>query len=305
MQELKYQLEKEDYFDWIHWNVGRQNLGKMKKITAIIYGVFLVIYLGSSIASKADPVSLISTILFVAALGGFMFYIVSAKHQERVIWKRSGLKKLEKTVGFPFVNLTVREDGITMEVPGQVCKDYPYTELSGLEETERLFLLGASDKTWQFVAKSAFESPEKLDEFKVFVTEKIEDAKEHPEKYRKADETESGDNLERAGTDGYFENAGSVSYEEESIEPIDTSSMGKIGKMAHIMAALAAESAKDEDAAEDGKRDAAADEELVRGQAADEGTVNGDSADEGTTKEDAAKDDAMIGDSINEDTSGR
>lgn len=294
MQELKYQLEKEDYFDWIHWNVGRQNLGKMKKITAIIYGVFLVIYLGSSIASKADPISLIGTILFVAVLGGFMFYIVSAKHQERVIWKRSGLKKLEKTVGFPFVNLTVREDGITMEVPGQVCKDYPYTELSGLEETERLFLLGASDKTWQFVAKSAFESPEKLDEFKAFVNEKIEDAKEHPEKYRKEEEIESGDTLERVGTDEYSENTGSVSYEAESIDPVDTSSMGKIGKMAHIMAALAAENAND-DAAEDVKRDESADEELVRGEAAYEGAVN----------ENSAKEDAMIGDSVNEDTSGR
>lgn len=241
MQELNYQLSKEDYFDWIHWNVGRQNLSKMKRITAIIYGVFLVIYLGGSIAAKKDPVSLLSTVVFVAILGGFMFYLVSAKHQERVIWKRSGLKKLEKTVGFPSVHLTVREECVTMEVPGQVCKDYSYTELTGLEETERLFLLGASDKTWQFVAKSAFESPEKMDEFKTFVAEKIEDAKENPEKYTKKAEIETDEASERTNTDEYVENRESVSYEAEVIEPVDTSSMGKIGKMAHIMAAMAAE----------------------------------------------------------------
>lgn len=249
MQELNYQLEKEDYFDWIHWNVGRQNLGKMKKITAIIYGVFLVIYVGSSIASKANVISIVNSILFAAILGGFMFYIVSAKHQERVIWKRSGLKRLEKAGGFPCVNLKVREDGITMEVPGQVCKDYPYTELSGLEETQRLFLLGASDKTWQFVAKSAFESPEKMEEFKTFVTEKIADALEHPEKYQKAEAIESDGEFSRTGSDEDGENVGSYSFEAEEIEPVDTSSMGKIGKMAHIMAAMAADNADEMDEA--------------------------------------------------------
>ncbi|MEG2732775.1 MAG: YcxB family protein [Clostridium sp.] len=253
MQELNYQLTKEDYFDWIHWNVGRQNLKKMKITTAVIYGAFLIFYLGSSIAQKKDPASLLSTLILVLVLGGFMFYVVSAKHQERVIWKRSGLKKLEKTTGFPKVCLIVREDGVTMEIPDQVHKDYPYTDILQLEETNRLFLLGASDKTWQFVAKSGFTSQEQMDEFKTFIEEKIADAKENPEKYRKAEVKEISDSDEDGETqDGDSCSADYSTLEEDgAIEPMDTSNMGKIGKMAHIMAAMAAEVKENEESSED------------------------------------------------------
>ncbi|MFR6332324.1 MAG: hypothetical protein ACLUOI_28385 [Eisenbergiella sp.] len=47
----------------------------------------------------------------------------------------------------------------------------------------------ANDKTWQFVAKSAFGSREEMDEFMAFMEEKIADAKENPEKYEKIEET--------------------------------------------------------------------------------------------------------------------
>lgn len=246
MQEFKYQLQKEDYMDWIHWNVGRQNLKKVQRITLIVYVVFLVLYIGGNIAAKRPPQAMLTTVIMMTALGIFMFYNVTAKHQEQVVWKRSGLKKLEKQGGFPTVHLTVKEDCITMEVPGEVCKDYSYADIKEIREIDRLFLLAAAtDNTWQFVAKSAFESEEQMNEFKAFMEEKIEDAKANPEKYRKVEKKE-----ERAAGDGTRSLAGSAGSgqedgesEEEYIEPVDTSNMGKIGKMAHIMAALAAKEA--------------------------------------------------------------
>ena len=61
--------------------------------------------------------------------------------------------------------------------------EYSFKDILGILEIERLFLLETKDKTWQFVAKSAFESQEKMQEFYAFMEERIEDAKAHPEKY--------------------------------------------------------------------------------------------------------------------------
>ena len=255
MQELNYQLVKEDYLDWIRWNVSRQNLKKVKIITAVVYVVFLVLYLGGSIASGKPPASLLGTLIIVLLLGVFMFYIVSAKHQERTIWKRSGLKRLEKTAGFPKVHLVIDEKCIAMDVPDQqVSKEYSYTDITQIEETERLFLLGTADKTWQFVAKAAFDSENEMREFKTFMDEKIEDAKENPEKYKKpvpAAEI-SSETVSDKGSEAGEEDT-SWTPNEEKIEPVDTSSMGKIGKMAHIMAALAAKEAEGDKAVDAGE----------------------------------------------------
>lgn len=254
MQEFTYQLQKEDYMDWIHWNVGRQNLKKVQRITLIVYIVFVVLYVGGNVAAKRPPQTMITSLVMMTALGIFMFYTVSAKHQEQMVWKRSGLKKLEKTGGFPTVHLTVKEECITMEVPGEVCKDYSYADIKEIREIDRLFLLAsAADNTWQFVAKSAFESEEQRNEFKAFMEEKIEDAKENPEKYRIKAGTAAG----ASGSDGRPDAAERLAAHSEAadggddaelpeIEPVDTSHMGKIGKMAHIMAAMAAEAEENE-----------------------------------------------------------
>lgn len=269
MQEFTYQLQKEDYMDWIHWNVGRQNLKKVQRITVIVYVVFLVLYIGGNIAAKRPPQAMLTSIIMMTALGIFMFYNVTAKHQEQVVWKRSGLKKLEKQGGFPTVRLTVKEDCITMEVPGEVCKDYSYADIKEIREIDRLFLLAAAtDNTWQFVAKSAFESEEQMNEFKTFMEEKIEDAKANPEKYRKPAKKE--EHAAEGGAHGLAGGAYAQSEDgedtEEYIEPVDTSNMGKIGKMAHIMAAMAAK-----EAAEAAEAEAAGDEPA--GSAASEAEV--------------------------------
>lgn len=254
MQELNYQLAKEDYLDWIHWNVGRQNLKKMQKITLLVYIAFLAVYLGGNIAAKKEPIYLISNLIIVLLLGGFMFYTVSAKNQERIIWKRSGLKKLEKRGGFPTIRLILGEEGVTMLAPDDVKKEYSYADISEVEETSRLFLLGASDKTWQFVAKSAFENEEQMEMFRTFMNEKIEDAKEHPEKYVKAEESgeEGSENRKAPLIDEAAVEPDDISGEEPVIiEPVDTSNMGKIGKMAHLMASMSSEKEDGQDAGED------------------------------------------------------
>lgn len=251
MRELEYQLVKEDYKNWIHWNVLRNESKKMKIFSLVIYIGFVVIYIGGSLNSaKGNMAALIPAIGMALLVGAAMFYTTSHHNQERMIWKKSGLKRLERNNNFPVVRLTLNELGLVMEVPSEnVTKEYRYNELFGILEIERLFLLEANDKTWQFVAKSAFGSREEMDEFKAFMEEKIADAKENPEKYEKKEAVQ--EETKPAGSDGAdaaYEGGKSYGSDEdaEKIEPVDTSNMGKIGKMAHIMAAMAAESEKEE-----------------------------------------------------------
>lgn len=252
MRELEYQLVKDDYKNWIHWNVLRNESKKMKIFSLVIYVGFVVIYVGGSLNSaKGNMAALIPAIGMALLVGAAMFYTTSHHNQERMIWKKSGLKRLERNNNFPVVHLTLNDLGLVMEVPSEnVTKEYRYSELFGILEIERLFLLEANDKTWQFIAKSAFSSQEEMDEFKTFMEEKIADAKENPEKYEKKEEIP--EEPQAAGSDvtdvSYEGGSASGSDEEaEEIEPVDTSNMGKIGKMAHIMAAMAADAENEED----------------------------------------------------------
>lgn len=270
MRELEYQLVKEDYKNWIHWNVLRNESKKMKIFSLVIYVGFVVIYVGGSLNSaKGNMAALIPSIGMALLVGAAMFYTTSHHNQERMIWKKSGLKRLEKNNNFPVVHLTLNDLGLVMEVPSEnVTKEYRYSELFGILEIERLFLLEANDKTWQFIAKSAFSSQEEMDEFKAFMEEKIADAKENPEKYEKKEEIP--EETQAAGNDGAdasYESGSSYGSNEEAeeIEPVDTSNMGKIGKMAHIMAAMAAEAEKEEESSvrTEESAEAAAGEESV------------------------------------------
>lgn len=250
MHELEYQLVKEDYKNWIHWNVLRNESKKMKLFSLVIYIGFVILYLGGSINSaKGNMAALIPAVFMVLLVGAAMFYTTSHHNQERLIWKKSGLKRLERDNNFPVVNLALNDTEIVMTVRSQdVIKEYSYTEIKGIQEIERLFLLEATDKTWQFVAKSAFSSREEMDEFRAFMEEKIADAKENPDKYEKRESSASNTvDLEKKieqtqcveGRRPFAAEADN-GEEEGAIQPMDTSHMGKIGKMAHIMAARAA-----------------------------------------------------------------
>ena len=102
MRELEYQLVKDDYKNWIHWNVLRNESKKMKLFTLVIYVAFVVIYVGGSISSaKGNPAAVIPSLGMALIVGAAMFYTTSHHNQERLIWKKSGLKRLEKANNFP------------------------------------------------------------------------------------------------------------------------------------------------------------------------------------------------------------
>lgn len=240
MRELRFQLVKEDYQSWIRWNVARHDSKKMKLVSLALYAVFLVVFLGGNIKAAAGNIqAMIPSILVALVVGAGMMYVVSKKNQERMIWKNSGLLKMEKTGSFPHVIVTIEEKGMTMDVPElNANRYYSYRDLKSIMEIDRLFLVETSDNTCQFIAKSAFADRVDMDEFVTFLQEKIDDAKEHPENYA-ASGPEGGARPAVQGNGPLSRKAGTAVSEEDDvpeIEPVDTSRMGKIGKMAHIMA---------------------------------------------------------------------
>ena len=48
MKELNYLLVKEDYKNWIRWNVARHDSKKMKIVTAVFFVIFAFLFLGRS-----------------------------------------------------------------------------------------------------------------------------------------------------------------------------------------------------------------------------------------------------------------
>ena len=114
MQEFEYRLEKEDYKNWIHWNVLKHESKKMKMVSALLYVAFLALFLGKNVMqAKGNLVLLVPSIVIAVLVGIGMFYMISNQNQERMIWKRSGLKNLEKTGNFPVVHLTLDEKTLT------------------------------------------------------------------------------------------------------------------------------------------------------------------------------------------------
>lgn len=260
MREFEYRLVKEDYKDWIHWNVEKNFSEKKRQKTLVIYGLIILAFAAMSIITGKGLNGVIPTLVLGVLMGWYLMRTTSFQNQEKMIWKKSGLEKLDKTGNYPTVHLILKDRGLVMEVAEQnMSKIYGYNEIISVIELERLFLLEATDKTWQFVSKSAFESEEEKEAFVAFMNEKIAAAKEAPEEYsQEAMKREAGEALtdakescgeekEAAGeiseTEEERENTASSVEEEDAvvIEPVDTSNMGKIGKMAHIMAAMAAE----------------------------------------------------------------
>ncbi len=241
MQKFEYRLEKEDYKNWIHWNVLKHESKKMKMISALIYIAFLAVFLGKgAVSANGNMVLLVPSVVMAAVIGFGMFYMISNQNQERIIWKRSGLKNLEKTGKFPVVQLSLDEKTLTMTVAEQeMTKTYSYSDIEQMVEIERMYLLETNEKTWQFVAKSAFSDKEEEKKFVDFMNEKLADAKENPDAYPSVtmnqDKTEDqGGTLHQnaALEDDVVE---ADAPDEPEITRVDTSHMGKIGKMAHFI----------------------------------------------------------------------
>lgn len=263
MHKIVYKLGKEDYQSWVRWNVERNYSAKKRKTTILVFIALVAAFIIGGTVTGRSLASTLPTLVMGLVMGGFILYTTSFQGQVKMVWKRSGLSKLEQTGNYPTVTLTLKDKGLLMEAANQgFSKAYGYKDIVGIEEIDRLFLLETTDKTWQFVAKSGFESREAMDEFAAFIKEKMAAAKEEPEAYsREAMEaqengTETPDGLlsgedgaGRQGSgkedgrhmeEGTEEGSAADAEDEVVIRHVDTSNMGKIGKMAHIMAAMAA-----------------------------------------------------------------
>lgn len=267
MREIVYELVKEDYQDWVHWNVKKNYSEKARKKTVFVFVALTAAFVLSGIFFNKSLTAIMPTLLIGIGGGMYILKSTSFEGQVKMVWKRSGLDKLEKSGDYPIIHLNMLDRGMKMVVEKQdMVKAWGYKDIVGFEETDRLFLIEAADKTWQFVAKSGFESREEMDEFLAFLTEKMEAAKAEPEKYsEEAMAQEQNPEASLIEADGLLEDgeekSSSAADEDGSpaeidfsddnvkIEHVDTSSMGKIGKMAHIMAAMAA--ASDEEEAEE------------------------------------------------------
>ena len=68
MQEFEYRLEKEDYKNWIHWNVLKHESKKMKMVSALLYVAFLALFLGKNVMqAKGNLVLLVPSIVIAGA----------------------------------------------------------------------------------------------------------------------------------------------------------------------------------------------------------------------------------------------
>lgn len=262
MQELEYRLVKEDYKSWIRWNVRKHESKRLKLITIALYVVFLAVFLSGNLpAAQGDMVEIAKVIGLALIVGAAMLYLVSNSNQERMIWSRTGLKKMDKAGKYPTIHVQMNDQFLIMTSVGQdVKKTYSYRDIECMEEIERLFLLKMSDQTWQFVATSAFADQAAMDEFKAFIEAKMADAKEHPERYPDPDERKKEKKKAAAGRAA--ESIGDDDGDDEAmIAKVDTSRMGKIGKMAHIVASRAGGRGEEpetaEEAAESGAAEAA------------------------------------------------
>ena len=245
MQEFEYRLEKEDYKNWIHWNVLKHESKKMKMVSALLYVAFLALFLVKNVMqAKGNLVLLVPSIVIAVLVGIGMFYMISNQNQERMIWKRSGLKNLEKTGNFPVVHLTLDEKTLTMTVAAQeMTKTYSYSDIEQMVEIERMDLLETNEKTWQFIAKSAFSSEEEQKQFETF--REIIPRFIHSLQRDYKSVTKNPENAENQEGGALHQNAALeddvVEADEPEITRVDTSHMGKIGKMAHFIGSQAAD----------------------------------------------------------------
>ncbi len=237
MKEYTYQLEKDDYREWIRWNIKKHDQKKTRYITVGVMLALLAMTLIGNLSSGAPLAAAIGSSLMFLGLGGIMLYFTSPQNQERMIYKKSGLKKMEQT-GFPTVNLVLREDGFDLYGSKRTEEQmhYQYTALSEVLELERLILLKTADGGYQFVAKKAFESKEEKEEFLTLLQEKMEDAKAHPENYSLKNEEDEAEKerISRVWEEGYV------------VRNKNTEGLGKIGQMAHILAPAGEEEALEE-----------------------------------------------------------
>ena len=265
-KELNYRLAEEDYRNWIHWSL-TENPQKNRKFMAVALFIGLSFFLLSSgyRAAEGDITKMVPNIVIMLIVAGVLLVGMSQKHQEKLIWKRSGLQRLKMRDEFPTVHLVAEEGLLRIDARGAEDDErhtsFSYKEIFEIREIERLILL-RTQKAWQFIAKSAFADDTEKDEFIRFLQEKIDDAAAHPENYPTEKEMEQAEKEAEAAKAAEERAAriaaGEILPEEEEdrdadapqITRVDTSRMGSIGKLAHMVTADAGEESDDAEEAE-------------------------------------------------------
>ena len=263
VKELNYMLQEEDFRNWFHWNVVH-NSSKTRKYVGYVLsaGVAAILLIQGYMSAGLNFQKLLPTILLAVGVIFVMGYTSSDRAVERALWKRSGLQRMKNFNAFPHVHFVADEKRITITTEAQQAINQDathqvisYSQLSGVEMIDRLILI-KQPKQIQFVARSAFESQEEETEFIRFIEERIADAKEHPEEYTpeeiEEEETQKAEREENAAAIAANPAAddGDRSVAEEDIHRVDTSNMGTLGKIAHMVAADA-DMDTDSDAAEE------------------------------------------------------
>ena len=268
VKEYHYGLQEEDFRSWFHWNVvNNSHKGKKYFGYTLSCAVAAIVVYQAYMQAGLNFQRLLPSILLAAGVMFVMLYTASDKAVERALWKRSGLQRMKKNNAFPKVHLTVDEKRITIETEAQPSVGLDatkllisYSQLDGVEAIDRLLLI-RQPKQIQFVARSVFTSQEEEDEFIRYIEERIADAKEHPEEYTpeltpeeiEAAEMEKAEREENAAALA----ANPAAHDEDSkvdetdIRRVDTSNMGTIGKLAHMVAADVNDEADDAEVHED------------------------------------------------------
>ena len=97
MKEYTYQLEKDDYREWIQWNIKKHDQKKVRYITVGVMMALLAMTLIGNLSSGAPLAAAVGSSIMFLGLGAIMLYFTSPQNQERMIYKKSGLKKMEKS----------------------------------------------------------------------------------------------------------------------------------------------------------------------------------------------------------------
>ena len=91
-----------------------------------------------------------------------------------MIWKRSGLKNLEKTGNFPVVHPTLDEKTLTMTVAAQeMTKTYSYSDIEQMVEIERMYLLETNEKNLAVYRQVGIFQRGRAKQFETFMNENL------------------------------------------------------------------------------------------------------------------------------------
>jgi hypothetical protein len=264
-----------------------QGSQRKKKILAyVMYAVLAVVIVVQAYRAGSGTAGVLRSAGIVVAIGVFLVFSMSDKRQENMIVKRSGVDKAEKNGQLPHITLSAEDTGLFVTALGSDDKPEKrqaigYPDILGVEETDRLILLQMK-REYELVPKAAFADDAARDDFLSYVKEKVAAAKENPDAYKNSEvlnrELKAAGQADDAPAEG--DESGLEAPESQTgddgevkasdIDRVDTSGMGKLGKIAHM---VAAEPDEADGAAKKTEKAADADDEAAKTETAEDDVV--------------------------------